>query len=77
MAAVSGPVYNSVGLESGRNLLRNCADKRVDLSLPKDLRVGGSRRLEFRADAFNAFNAVMINARNVNRCGRARPIRRS
>jgi hypothetical protein len=65
-AAVSGPVYNSVGLESGRNLLRNCADKRVDLSLSKDLRVGGSRRLEFRADVFNAFNAVMINARNVN-----------
>ena len=58
--------YNSLGLESGRNILRGCADKRVDLSLSKDLRVGGSRRLEFRADVFNAFNAVVINARNTH-----------
>ncbi len=62
--AVTGPQYGSVGLESGRNILRGCPDKRVDLSLSKDLRVGGSRRLELRADVFNAFNAVIINGRN-------------
>jgi hypothetical protein len=63
-AAVTGPQYGSVGLESGRNILRGCADKRVDLSLSKDVRAGGSRRLEFRLDVFNAFNAEIITARN-------------
>ncbi|MEO7273473.1 MAG: hypothetical protein ABIX28_24745, partial [Vicinamibacterales bacterium] len=63
-AAVTGPQYGSVGLESGRNILRGCADKRVDLSLSKDVRAGGSRRLEFRLDVFNALNSVIINGRN-------------
>jgi hypothetical protein len=62
-ASVTGPQPGSVGLESGRNILRNCADKRVDLSLQRDLRVGGARRLEFRVDVFNAFNAVVIDQR--------------
>ena len=56
-----GPSYGSVGLESGRNYLRGCADKRVDLSLLRAIRFGGNRRLEFRLDIFNAFNAVVIN----------------
>jgi hypothetical protein len=63
-ASVTGPQYGSVGLESGRNILRGCPDKRVDLSLSKDVRAGGTRRLEFRLDVFNAFNAVVITARN-------------
>jgi hypothetical protein len=64
VASVTGPQYGSVGLESGRNILRGCADKRVDLSLSKDVRAGGSRRLELRLDVFNAFNAVVIDQRN-------------
>jgi hypothetical protein len=63
VAAVTGPQTGSVGLESGRNLLRNCPDKRVDLSLQRGIRVGGARRLEFRVDVFNAFNAVVIDQR--------------
>jgi hypothetical protein len=63
-AAVTGPQPGSVGLESGRNILRGCPDKRVDLSLSRDIRLGASRRMEFRVDVFNAFNAVIINARN-------------
>ena len=47
-AAVTGPTYGSVGMESGRNLLANCADKTVDLSLSRNIRVGGGRRLQFR-----------------------------
>ena len=43
-----GPTYNSVGLESGRNIMRGCPDKTVDLSISRDIRVGGNRRLEFR-----------------------------
>ncbi len=64
IASVTGPQYGSLGLESGRNLLRGCADKRVDLSLSRDIRAGGSRRLELRLDVFNAFNAEIITNRN-------------
>ena len=64
VSAVTGPSYNSLGLESGRNILRGCADKRVDLGISRDIRMGGSRRLEVRALLFNAFNAVIINNRN-------------
>ena len=62
-AAVTGPGYGSVGLESGRNLMSNCADKTVDLSLARTIRLGGSRQLQFRLDAFNAFNVAIINGR--------------
>ena len=30
----------------------------------RDIRLGGARRMEFRVDVFNAFNAVMIDQRN-------------
>ena len=65
-SAVTGPTFsnNSLGLESGRGLLVGCADKTVDLSLARTIRLGGSRNLEFRFDAFNAFNVAIINARS-------------
>jgi hypothetical protein len=58
--AVTGPGYNSTGLESGRNLLRDCADHTVDLSLSRNIRLGGGRQATLRVDAFNAFNTVII-----------------
>ncbi|HJZ78093.1 MAG TPA: hypothetical protein VKE51_40480, partial [Vicinamibacterales bacterium] len=61
-AAVTGPGYGSLGLESGRNVLRSCPDRTVDLALMREIRIGGDRRLEFRLDVFNAFNTVVINA---------------
>jgi hypothetical protein len=64
VASVTGPQPGSLGLESGRNILRGCPDKRVDLSLSRDIRAGSARRLEFRLDVFNAFNAVVIDQRN-------------
>ena len=45
VAAVTGPSYGSVGLESGRNIMRGCPDKTVDLSLSRDIRIGGGRRM--------------------------------
>jgi Carboxypeptidase regulatory-like domain len=66
VAAVTGPSYNSVGLESGRNILSSCPDKTVDLALARNIRVGGARQVQFRLDAFNAFNAVVINNRNTS-----------
>ena len=38
-AAVTGPTYGSVGLESGRNLLGGCPDKTVDLALAQNIRL--------------------------------------
>jgi len=61
--SVTGPSYHSNGMESGRNILRGCADKTVDLAIQRSIRVGGDRRLQFRLDAYNAFNTVIINAR--------------
>jgi hypothetical protein len=67
-AAVTGPQYGSVGLESGRNILGGCPNKTVDLAIARNVRLGGNRTLQFRLDIFNAFNVVVINdrERNVN-----------
>jgi len=65
-AAVTGPTYNSLGVESGRNILGGCPDKTVDLSILRSIRMGGSRQLQFRLDVFNAFNVVVINDRQRN-----------
>jgi hypothetical protein len=65
-AAVTGPTYNSTGLESGRNLLGGCPDKTVDLAIAKNVRFGGARTFQFRLDVFNAFNTVVITNRNRN-----------
>ena len=62
--AVRGPGYGSVQMESGRNYLRGCWDKRISLSIMREIRFGGNRRLEFRAQVFNAFNVVVINGRS-------------
>jgi hypothetical protein len=62
-AAVTGPTNNSVGLESGRNLMRACPDKTTDIAVVRNIRVGGARQLQFRLDVFNVFNTVVINAR--------------
>ena len=65
-STVQGPSYGSVGMESGRNYLRGCWTKQLDLSVVRRIRfVGGEKyRIELRADVFNATNAVQINNRN-------------
>jgi hypothetical protein len=63
-ASVTGPGFNSTGLESGRNLLRGCADHTVDLALARNIRIGGGRQVQLRLDAFNAFNTVIFSGRN-------------
>jgi Carboxypeptidase regulatory-like domain len=64
-AAVTGPQPNDkLGLESGRNILRGCMDKTVDMALSKNIRLPGQKNIQFRADVFNLFNTYVINARN-------------
>jgi hypothetical protein len=65
-AVVQGPAYHSVGLESGRNILRNCADHTVDMAVAKSIRLPGQKNIVFRADIFNLFNSYIINGRVTN-----------
>ena len=43
-----------------------CANKILDLSLARTIRMGGSRQLQFRIDAFNALNTVIYTGRNTS-----------
>jgi hypothetical protein len=62
-SVVAGPTYNSLGMESGRNILRGCPDKTIDLALVRNFRLGGGRQAQVRLDAFNAFNVLVYNGR--------------
>ncbi len=62
-AAFAGPTYNSLGLESGSNLLAGCFEKAMDLSIARNIRLGGGRQMQLRVDMFNAFNRVSITGR--------------
>jgi hypothetical protein len=63
-AAFSGPTYESVGLESGRNLLMGCSDHTVDLAIARNFPVGGSKSAQLRIDLFNAFNSTIYSNRS-------------
>jgi hypothetical protein len=52
---------------SGRNNVRAPAFFQFDAGLHKDFRVTEGSRVEFRAEAFNAFNRTNFNAPNSNR----------
>jgi hypothetical protein len=62
-AAFAGPLPGSNGLESGRNYMTGCADKTVDLAIQRNIRLGGSRTFQVRADLFNAFNTAVYTSR--------------
>ena len=64
VTAVTAPTYGSVGLESGRNIMIGCPNKILDVSLARTIRLGGSRQLQFRIDAFNALNTVIYTGRS-------------
>lgn len=60
-AAYAGPTYGSLGLESGANLMSRCFQKITDLSIARNIRLGGGRSAQFRVDVFNAFNTVVFD----------------
>lgn len=51
---------------SGRNILYGPGTKQVDLSIFKSFRTTEKGRVEFRAEAFNAFNTPQFNNPNAN-----------
>ncbi len=63
-AAITGPSVGSVGLESGSDYLRGCYFQSLDFAIAREVRLGESRRLQFRLDIFNAPNEARITGRN-------------
>jgi hypothetical protein len=62
-AAYDGPGYNSLGLESGSNLMGGCFEKIMDLSIARNIRLGGGKQIQLRVDMFNAFNTIVFDSR--------------
>jgi hypothetical protein len=65
-AAFAGPLNNSVGLESGTSYLHGCFQSAFDLSVARNIRLGGSRNLQLRVDMFNALNEARVTNRNAS-----------
>jgi hypothetical protein len=63
-AGFAPPAVGSVGLESGSNYVRGCFQSAMDLSLARNIRLGGTRNLQLRVDFFNAPNAAGVTNRN-------------
>ena len=62
-SVVSGPLPGSVGMESARNMMRGCAQRDIDMSLSRNIRLGGGRALQLRFDVFNPFGIVYYTGR--------------
>jgi hypothetical protein len=63
-AAFAGPQPGSYGLESGQNYMKGCPDHTLDLAIARNIRVGGSRSIQLRAEMYNALNTVIFTGRN-------------
>ena len=53
-----------MGLESGNGYLFGCFQSVLDLSIARNIRLGGNRTLQLRVDMFNAPNRPASRARN-------------
>jgi hypothetical protein len=62
-AAFVGPGPTSVGLESGSNYMRGCFFQQLDLTIARNIPLGGGRNAQFRLDMFNAPNTAIITGR--------------
>jgi hypothetical protein len=64
--AFQGPLWGSLGLESGSGYLRGCFLSTLDASISRTIRLGRSkanRTMQLRVDLFNAPNSAIITAR--------------
>jgi hypothetical protein len=64
--AFEGPMVGSVGLESGNGYLRGCFQSALDLSIARNIRLGGGRNIQLRVDMFNAPNQAIVTGRNTS-----------
>lgn len=58
------PQIGTLGFDSGRNYLTRAPLNNLDLSLQKNIRLGGTRQAQIRIDAFNALNHTQFDAVN-------------
>jgi hypothetical protein len=58
--AFQGPNVGSDGLESSNHYLHDCFLSTLDLSIARDIRLSGTRRLQLRIDMFNAPNSAIV-----------------
>jgi hypothetical protein len=65
-AAFQGPLVGSVGLESSNDYLKGCFSSVLDLSIARNIRLGGGRVLQLRADMFNAPNSAQVTGRQTS-----------
>jgi hypothetical protein len=63
-AAFAGPTYYSNGMESARNYMHGCFQSVWDMALARNIRLGGRRSLQLRAEVYNALNSATFTARN-------------
>ena len=63
-AMVVPPSVGSIGLESGVNYMRGPGINNFDMSIQKQFSIRERLRLQFRADAFNAFNHTQFSGYN-------------
>jgi hypothetical protein len=49
---------------SGADYLRGCFSNVLDLAIARNIRLGGSRNVQFRVDMFNGANSAIITGRN-------------
>jgi hypothetical protein len=61
---VAQPVVGSIGLESGVNYLTGPGINNWDISLQKEFTIKERLHMQFRADAFNAFNHTQFSGVN-------------
>ncbi len=62
-AAFAGPTYYSNGMESGQNYLKGCWQQNWDLSVSRNIRLGGSRSVQIRMQVYNVFNLAYYTGR--------------
>ena len=63
-AAFQGPLVGSLGLESGNDYVSGCFTSVLDLSIARNIRLGGNRQVQLRVDLFNAPNSATVTGRN-------------
>jgi hypothetical protein len=63
-SAFQGSLQTSDGLESPNGYLRGCFQSALDLTIARNIRLGGARNLQLRVDMFNAPNQAIITGRN-------------
>ena len=51
-------------MESGRNYMTGCAYGIWDLAISRNIRLGGTRLVQLRLEAYNAFNTVSYSGRS-------------